>query len=114
LDGVAGRLVTYKVSAIPPGARQIAKVILHGTEILRQAISQLQKPANILEYCQQLKHLEEDADRIKADCVARLFENSIDPIEVIKWKEIYEVLEATTDKVEDVANVLESIVLKAA
>jgi hypothetical protein len=58
--------------------------------------------------------LEEEADRIKGECIARLFEESTDPFEVIKWKEIYEVLEASTDKEEDVADVLESVVLKAA
>lgn len=113
LDGVAARLVTYKIEAISAGARQLAKVILHGAEILLQAVSQLPKPTNVLEYCEQLQQLEEDADRIKGECVARLFENAVDPIEVIKWKEVYEVLEATTDKIEDVANVLETVVLKA-
>ena len=114
LDGAAGRLTTYKIEAVTPGARQLAKVILHGSEILVQAIAQLSKPENIMEYCEQLKMLEEEADHIKGECVARLFENSADPIEVIKWKEIYEVLEATTDKCEDVADVLEAVVLKAA
>ncbi len=114
VDGAAGRLVTYKVTAISPGARQLAGVILHGTEILLQAVSELSKPVNILEYCQQLRQLEEDADHIKGECVARLFENSVDPIEVIKWKEIYEVLEATTDKVQDASDVLEIIIMKAA
>lgn len=114
VDAAAGRLVTYKVKAVTPGARQLSKVILHGTEIILQAVSQLHKPQNILEYCEQLAMLEEEADRIKGECVARLFEDSIEPIEIIKWKEIYEVLEATTDKCEDVADVLEAVVLKAA
>jgi predicted phosphate transport protein (TIGR00153 family) len=114
VDGVAGRLLTYKVSEVTPGARQLAKVILHGAELLLKAVSRLGKPDNILEYCEQLSHLEEEADRIKGECIARLFENSVDPIEIIKWKEIYEVLEATTDKCEDVADVLEAVVLKAA
>jgi len=89
-------------------------VIVHGSEILLRAVSELNKPENILEYCEQLQQLEEEADRIKGECIARLFENSIDTIEIIKWKEIYEVLEATTDKIEDVADVLETVVLKAA
>ena len=112
IDGVAGRLITYKVIVVPPGARQLSRVILHGTEILLRAVSELQKPANILEYCQQLQQLEEDADHIKGECVARLFENATDPIEVIKWKEIYEVLEATTDKVQDASDVLEIVIMK--
>ncbi len=113
VDAAAGRLVTYKVEAVTPGARQLAKVILHGTEIVLQAVSQLGKPDNILEYCEQIAQIEEEADRIKGECIARLFENSTDPVEIIKWKEIYEVLEATTDKCEDVADVLEAVVLKA-
>ena len=72
----------------------------------------MRKPQDILEYCQQLKHLEEEADRIKGECIARLFEDSVDAIEVLKWKDIYEVLEATTDKIDDVANVLETVILK--
>ena len=112
IDGVAGRLITYKVAAVTPGARQLSRVILHGTEILLRAVSELQKPVNILEYCQQLQQLEEDADHIKGECVARLFENATDPIEVIKWKEIYEVLEATTDKVQDASDVLEIVIMK--
>lgn len=114
MDAVAGRMVTYKVTSVTPGARQLSRVILHGSEILLRAISELNKPEKILEYCEQLQHLEEEADRIKSECIGRLFESSRDPIEVIKWKELYEVLEATTDKIEDVADVLETVVLKAA
>ena len=112
MDGVAGRLITYKIVFVSPGARQLTKVILHGAEILQKAIGQLRKPQDILEYCQQLKQLEEEADRIKGECIARLFEDSVDAIEVLKWKDIYEVLEATTDKIDDVANVLETVILK--
>jgi hypothetical protein len=114
VDAAASRMTTYNVKKVTPGAQQLAKVILHGTEIIVEAVAQLKHPQNMLEYCEQLTLLEEEADRIKGECVARLFENSADPIEVIKWKEIYEVLEATTDKCEDVADVLESVVLKAA
>lgn len=112
VDAAASRLVIYKVTSVTPGARQLSKVIVHGTEIILKAVSHLQKPDSILEYCEQVAQLEEEADRIKGECVARLFENSTNPVEIIKWKEIYEVLEATTDKCEDVADVLEAVVLK--
>ncbi len=114
IDGASARLAIYQITAMTPGAVQLAKVILHGSEIIVKAISELHKPENILTYCDQLTQLEKDADRIKGECVARLFHNSSSPFDVIKWKEIYEVLEATTDKCEDVADVLESVVLKAA
>lgn len=114
VDAAASRLVIYKVTGVTPGARQLSKVILHGTEILSKAIAELERPQQILEYCEQIQQIEEEADRIKGECVGRLFEDSANPIEVIKWKEIYEVLEATTDKCSDVADVLEAVVLKAA
>jgi len=114
IDAAARRFITYKIKKVTPGAQQLGKVILHGTEIIVNAVAQLNHPQNMLEYCEQLTLLEEEADRIKGECIARLFEDSTDPIEVIKWKEIYEVLEASTDKCEDVADVLESVVLKAA
>lgn len=113
IDGVASRMIIYKVKETTPGARQLARVIQHGSEILLRAIKELNRPANILEYCRQLKHLEREGDRIKAQCVGKLFEDSVDPIEVIKWKEIYEVLEITTDKIEDVSDILETVLLKS-
>jgi len=113
VDAAASRIVVYKIKKITPGAQHLARVILHGTEILLKAVSQLNHPQNMLEFCEQLTLLEEEADRIKGECIARLFEDCADPIEVIKWKEIYEVLESATDKEEDVADVLEAVVLKA-
>ncbi len=114
VEAAASRFITYKIKRVTPGAQQLAKVILHGTEIIVSAVAQLNHPQNMLQYCEQLTLLEEEADRIKGECIARLFEDCTDPIEIIKWKEIYEVLEASTDKEEDVADVLESVVLKAA
>ena len=106
-------MIIYKVKETTPGSRQLAKIIQHGSEILLKAIKELPRPAKILEYCAQLKHLEHEGDHIKAQCVAKLFEDSVDPIEVIKWKEIYEVLEITTDKIEDVSDILETVLLKS-
>ncbi len=113
IEAAATRFLTYKIKKVTPGAQQLAKVILHGTEIIVSAVGQLNNPQNMLEYCEQLTLIEEEADRIKGECIARLFEDSTDPIEVIKWKEIYEVLESSTDNEQDVAVVLESVVLKA-
>ena len=113
VDAAASRFVTYKIKEVTPGAKQLGKVILHGTEIIVKAVAQLSHPQNMLDYCEQLAMVEEEADRIKGECVGRLFEDSLNPVEIIKWKEIYEVLEASTDKCEDVADVLESVVLKA-
>ncbi len=114
VDAAASRLITYKVKFVTPGASRLTNVILRGAEILTKAISELKHPQNILKYCEQLKVIEEEGDRIKGECIAKLFEDSMETLEVIKWKEIYEVLEATTDKCEDVSDVLEAVVLKGA
>lgn len=114
VDAAATRLITYKVKFVTPGALQLADVILRGAEILVKAISELKRPQTILKYCEQLNQIEEESDRIKGECIARLFEDSTLPIEIIKWKEIYEVLEAATDKCEDVSDVLAAVALKSA
>jgi predicted phosphate transport protein (TIGR00153 family) len=114
VDAAASRLITYKVKFVTPGSSQLADVILRGAEILVKAIAELKRPQNILKYCEQLNQIEEESDRIKGECIAKLFEDSTLPIEVIKWKEIYEVLEAATDKCEDVSDVLATVALKSA
>jgi len=113
VDAAASRLIIYKVKFVTPGALQLANVILRGAEILVKAISELKRPQTILKYCEQLNQIEEESDRIKGECIARLFEDSTQPIEIIKWKEIYEVLEAATDKCEDVSDVLAAVALKS-
>ncbi len=113
VDAAATRLITYKVKFVTPGASQLADVILRGAEILVKAISELKRPQTILKYCEQLNQIEEEGDRIKGECIAKLFEDSKEAVEIIKWKEIYEVLEAATDKCEDVSDVLAAVVLKS-
>lgn len=114
VDAAASRLITYKVKFVTPGALRLAEVILRGAEILVKAISEMKRPQTILKYCEQLNQIEEESDRIKGECIAKLFEDSTQPIEIIKWKEIYEVLEAATDKCEDVSDVLAAVALKSA
>ena len=72
--------------------------------------SQLRK--GVLEYCVQINQLENEADHIYQEAVRKLFEVERDPIVIIKWKDMFEVLEQVTDACEDVANVIESIVVK--
>jgi uncharacterized protein Yka (UPF0111/DUF47 family) len=79
---------------------------------LGRGIAQLGKVKDLSATFVTVNSLENEADRITRDAIARLFENEKDPIVLIKWKEIYESLEAGTDRCEDVANVLERILLK--
>ena len=77
-------------------------------------VSHLNTLAEVAPVCVEINSLENEADRVARDAVGRLFEEQRDPLTIIKWKEIYETLEAATDRCEDVANVLENIALKNA
>jgi len=72
----------------------------------------VEKRQGLSEYVVEINRLENEADRLHRHAIQRLFDEERDPIEVLKWKEILDVLEATTDRCEDVADLLEGIVLK--
>lgn len=108
------RLVMYKILSVPPASSELAQVIVKQCEELAKAVSLLEKHDHVLEHCVEINRLENEADRIARDSIAQLFEREKDPIALIKMKELYEVLETATDKAEDAANVLETVVLKSA
>jgi hypothetical protein len=108
------RLVMYKIAAAPAAASELASVIIRQAEQLSKAVSMLEKHDDVLEICVEINRLENEGDRIGRAALAALFERERDPISLIKIKELIEVLETATDKAEDAANVLESVVLKSA
>jgi len=114
IDAVATRLVIYKVDKPRPGAAELADILVRSTAEIHAAVSRLEKHDGILDHCITINSLENEGDRAVRAAIADLFEHEKDPVELIKWKEILEVLETATDKCEDVANVLESVVLKSA
>ena len=110
----AERLTMYKITSAPPAAHHLAQLIVQQSEELAKGVAHLEKQDNVLQYCVEINRLENEADRVARDAIARLFEVEKDPIALIKLKELYEVLETATDKAEDAANVLETVVLKSA
>jgi hypothetical protein len=108
------RLVMYKIQSAPGAAAELAGVILKQTEQLSKAVGMLEKHDNVLDICVEINRLENEADRIARAALAALFEREKDAIALIKLKELIEVLETATDKAEDAANVLETVVLKSA
>ena len=112
IEAVADRMLLYRVSAPTPEARRLAEIILDSTAEIVKGVSVLGKSNDILKMCVEINRLENEADRLTRDAIAGLFEEGKDPIQMIKWKEIYENLEEATDLCEDVANILERIVLK--
>ena len=108
------RLVMYKIVTVPPEAAALADVVVQQSEEIAKAVAMLEKHTGVLDHCVEINRLENEADRIARGAIAKLFENERDPITLIKIKELYEVLETASDKAEDAANVLESVVLKSA
>jgi predicted phosphate transport protein (TIGR00153 family) len=114
VNAAGQRLVLYKIRRAPSPAAELARLIVRQGEELTKAVSLLEKGKHVLEHCVEINRLEDEADSVCREAIANLFEHEKDPIELIKMKELYEVLEMATDKAEDAANVLEAVVLKSA
>ena len=112
INASAARIAMYRITAPPPAAGEIARIILMQCQELQKAVSLMQKNGNILVHCVEINRLENEADLVAQQAIAKLFECEKDPINLIKIKELLEFLERATDKAEDVANVLETVVLK--
>ena len=114
IDGTARRAVMFHIREIKEPARLLADVIVRAATSLEASVVAIKKPKVVIERGQEVKTLEEEGDAIYHEAVGKLFDGGEDPIEVMRWKELYDTLERTLDQCEDVANVLESIALKNA
>jgi predicted phosphate transport protein (TIGR00153 family) len=117
IDTAANRMYLYKVDRPTDDAKALAKVLVKATGIIVQLLPKMRNlklSSSLLQDCIEVHTQENEGDRIEQHALASLFEGGHDPIYVIKWKDIYEELESATDRCEDVANVIEGIVLKNA
>jgi predicted phosphate transport protein (TIGR00153 family) len=117
VDTAVDRIQLFKIQKPLPEAKELARCLVRSTALIREMIPGLRKmtrPEDVRIKVREVHRLESEADAIERQALSRLFENDPDPIYVIKWKNIIEVLESATDKCEDVANVIEGIVLKNA
>lgn len=114
IDGTARRAQIFRLGSAPEGIAELCDVIRRITAEVAVAVSALQTKRDIMTHCIAAKRLEEEGDALYHQMLGRLFDREKDPITIIKWKEIYDNLETTIDESEDVANDLESIVLKNA
>ena len=114
--GAVDRLVVFKIRETTKEAISMSKDLLETTEVMQKAIKNLKEKnySHVQDYCIEINRLENRIDRDFRDALGKLFDEVKDPILIIKWKEIYEHLEDASDRCEDVANVLEAIVLKYA
>ena len=116
IDAAAARLVLFKIPKPTPEVRELTKLIVQAVAAIGRAVALLGDMKNskaIIEACVEINRLENEADSVNRIAIGKLFEQEKDPINLMKWKEIYEVLETATDRCEDVANVVEQIVIKA-
>jgi uncharacterized protein len=116
IDGTARRVLIFHTGKAPDGAVLLAQVIGRAVAELQTGVGALEKNkgGTVLAACVQVKRMEEAGDSLYHEWLGRLFQGQPDPLDVIKWKEIYDNLEKTLDTIEDAANVLESISIKHA
>jgi predicted phosphate transport protein (TIGR00153 family) len=115
LEDIAQCLFLYDVREVPEEAKRLGDICVTCTEKVRDAVAKLQSMQNpdaILRICAEIDRLETDADQVMHAAMAKLFREEPDAKQIIKLKEIYQLLESVTDKCEDVANLIEGIVLE--
>jgi uncharacterized protein len=111
-EEAADQLHRYGVEASMEPAQAIADVLVRATAEVVAALRGLHEGVDAAPHRVEIHRLENEADRIVRDAVASLFANGIDPMVVIRWKDIFESLEAAVDACETAANVLEGIAIK--
>ena len=112
IDGTVRRLALFKISEPTPLSRKLSEIIVQITQEMVEAVSALRGQKGVVAHCIRMKQLENHGDVAYHEAVASLFSEQIAPIEVIKWKDIYDNMERCIDQAEAVAHVLESVVLK--
>jgi len=113
IDAAASRFVLYRVDSIRPGTLDLVKVLVSATMEV-EAVKALATPEKALKHCIEINRYENESDRLCRTLIAQLFDEEKDSVQIIKWKEIFEVIETAVDKCEDVANVIEGVILKSA
>ena len=111
-EEVADYLGLYKIEAPMEQSQRLAHVLLQATRQISEAMPRMRNFAPISHYTVEVNRLENDGDRIVREAVASLFDNGVDPMVVIRWKDIFERQEAAIDATEHAANILEGIVIK--
>jgi len=114
IEETADFMVLYKIEAPMEQAIKMADVLVKSCEQLATALERLRGLKNLDQYWIEIHRLENDGDRLYRDAVASLFANGIDPMVVIRWKDLFTVLERAVDATETAAHILEGIVIKNA
>ena len=114
IDASATVVRLYSIERVRPEARELVRIIKASADEMVKALKALERRHGVAEPAVEINRLENEADRIHQGAVRQLFQEERDPIEIMKWKEIFDFLEDATDRCEDVANAVEGIVVKHA
>ena len=114
LEEVADTFVLYRISAPTAAAIEQAAIVVKQCEQIHEALGHLRGFRGLEKYWIEVHRLENEGDRLARNAIAALFENEQDAVELVKWKDVYGLLEETIDMCEDVANIIERIVVKHA
>jgi predicted phosphate transport protein (TIGR00153 family) len=118
VDAVAERLVILQITHTTPMVTELSRIIVRCTEEVQAGVAHLRNlknPESLLRSCKTINELENDADQVLREALRALFRDpGVEPLEVIRFKDIYENLEMATDKCQDVSNILHTIVAKYA
>ena len=112
IDGTARRAAMFHIGDVRAPAARMAGIIVEASRHIEAGVTAVKQPRAVAEHARAIKTLEEQGDQVYHEAVGELFRGAPDPLEVIKWKELYDTLERTLDQCQTVATVLESISLK--
>jgi len=112
IDHAATLVRLYHITRLRPGTRELVHIVTSSTDRIHSALDALAARKPVQPHAVEINRLENEADRAYQQAIRTLFETETDPIVIMKWKELYDVLEMITDRCEDVANVVEGVVVK--
>ena len=112
LEDTTFRIVAYRIDPIPAAAVELGEMIANSCRALDKALHALQEKKSVMEACIEVNRLEDQADAVERTMLANLFSSNTDAVTLIKLKDLYELLEASTDRCEDVADVIQNIAVK--
>ncbi len=112
VEGIASRFLNFKITEPTPEAKDLVDIIYRAAEEINKALGNLKDLDHTLPFCVEINRLENEADDIVESLIGRMFEEEEDIRKLLKWKEIYSRMEVAADRCEDVANVIEAIVVK--
>lgn len=112
IEDATFRIVAYRLDPIPDAAIQLGRMIDACCQALSRALAALRDRKPVWDDCIEVNRLENEADAVERTMVARLFSSQIEPVALIKQKEVFEILENTTDICEDVADVIQNVAVK--